>query len=977
MRRRAGVSGLSLLSLLPLSLLAVACSGRPTPGPSPHAASGGLDAAASPAVTAEISDEALCALPSNGRISLDGARPFSPSDPHCPAEDAFCDTVDAPPDPKDTCFVANQNIARAERESVAPSPSAKAAAWDGASKPLYLDRIDAHVHLTTEEHARLRANGFVVLDRLAYVDYASAFHDVFQEQLPLYVGVDPIFHAVFRGTELVLERIEKQKLKPALLSLIMKLRTGLRASKGIYDRDIREDLDVYLGTALGLASPESRDKPGLSLFGHEEAIHNLIDLSFHEGRPALDDQGQRGSERGLVTVAMFGRERVVDFSQLDPRGHYAARAYPTDEGLQSYFRAIMWLSRLEFNLVSRSCRSSQPGIVPNPEETPREAKDALALAQIAEKSGALAELRMFEEVYSNFAGRREDVSMVDLLRLARDGDVRVSDPELQPKLKARIGAGFHRSARIHYMPEGAEELPVITTLLGPRIAPDIAPLTRLVHDRTPGRLDLGAADVGFVLGHDRARRFLSKDLAKFPGLERELAAAREETARGSMGKDVYASWLRAMLALSAPLRGAVPSFLGREAYQDYRMNSALVGYGQLRHAFVLLAAQGYDAYGCEIPDGYVEPLLPVWDALLAHVRNVRRVAKGFDGLERVIAMLRAVVATEISGAPLSDAQRRWLGMVSEHVPNGGYSDTGEPPKWTGWYFDMFEDRERGASRTSAFVADYFTLTYAGKVKYLGANGPRLGIFIVDTGGAPRAMVGPVATGYETETPLADAIRLSDETALEHTPKSALWRESFAVAPRPEPEIGLEGRVLSCSGDAGPPERRVALRASRPVGKVSVTLLDHHADPLGAPVTLEVNGAWSVATFGLPASFNSSRFGVEALHVRVHDLNVAGLGSGPYDYFTSPSVFQWNEGSPSERLPRRPQGAGDFAVGRRPDRAKDEAARLAAPEQGVIRQDAQQGSPAVDARRDGGADAGGGGAQPPCRCVPGEPLCSCF
>src|SRR5262249_10451195 len=221
-------------------------------------------------------------------------------------------------------------------------------------------------------------------------------------------------------------------------------------------------------------------------------------------------------------------------------------------------------------------------------------------------------------------------------------------------------------------------------------------LTRLVHDRTPDRYELGAADVAYALGHDRAKRLLKDDLAHFTDLQRQLDAARVDVRHGTEGNDVYAHWLRAIVALSAEPSGPLPSFVFKDAYRDMRMSSALVGFGQLRHAFVLLAAQGYDAYGCEIPDAYVEPLVPVWDALVDHVRNVRRSTGGFAGLERVLTMLRDIARTEASGAALSEAQRRWLGMVAEHVPNGGYEETSEPPKWTGWYFDMFEDREIGA-----------------------------------------------------------------------------------------------------------------------------------------------------------------------------------------------------------------------------------------------------------------------------------------
>jgi len=825
--------------------------------------------------------------------------------PHCPDTDHFCDTIDTPPDPKDACFVANENVSRAERESRAGAPSGRGAAtpWDGAAKPAYLDRIDAHLHLRDAEQERLRANGFVVLDRLAYADYASAFHDIFQEQLPLYVGVDPILHAVFRGTELVLERIEEKTLQPALSSLLRKLRAGLRAAKPTLAADTAADLDLYLGVALGLAEPERRAKPGLSLFGHDADVARVLELA--DKREMTDPQ---------TGVEMFGRARVIDFSQLTPRGHYVHSSYSAGDGLEGYFESMTWLSRLEFNLVSRSCRSSQPGAEPSPAETPREATDALALAEIAQRSGALTELRSFEDVYGVFAGRREDVSIPALLRLSRRAGIRASDAGAPAKLKAAIGSDFQRTARLHFMPEGAEVLPAITTLIGPRIVPDTAPLTRLVHDRTPGRVDVGAADVGYVLGHDRAKRYLKGDLEEHPALQRELDAARAETARGALADDVYAHWLRAILAVGAAPTGTVPSFFQKEAYQDFRLNSALVGFGQLRHAFVLLAAQGYDAYGCEIPDGYVEPVLPVWDALLAHVRKVRSVAKGFAGLERVVGMLRDIARTESAGVALSDAQRRWLGMVAEHVPNGGYGDTSEPPKWTGWYFDMFEDRELGASRTSAFVADYFTLTNAGKVKYLGADGPRLGVFVVDVGGSPRAMVGPVAKGYEAETGIDH--RLDDEKALTHAPKTSAWRASFAVAAPAPPPIGLVGRFIDCAGDAGPVERRMAIRARRRVGEVSVALLDHHADPLGAPATVDVDTSWKTIAFTLPDAFAEAPYGVEGLHVHVHDLSVAGLPKGSFDESSSPSVFAWKE-PPNEALPRRWKGIGDFSIGAPP------------------------------------------------------------
>ncbi|UQA59720.1 DUF3160 domain-containing protein [Polyangium aurulentum] len=905
-------SGPEPANVAPAQSLSLAASSKSAPAP--RASSPRID-------LAKMTDKEACGLPVEGQAQhvLQHDAPTALPEPQCPAGNPFCDSVESPPAGADACFVANENIRRAEAKSRAPAPRAAgtsappprpadvSAAWDGVKKPKYLDRIDAHFHLTKAEQGLLRRNGFVVLDRVAYTDYASAFHDVFQEELPLYVGIDPILHAVFRGTESVLERVEQKKLAPALRSLLRKMRGTLARSRGVYDETTLADLDLHLAVAASLAGEEPGRDGGHSLFGQEEAV-----------RAVLAAVGNKT----LEPIELFGRPRVVDFSQLEPRGHYSAFNPEAKWSPSAYFQAVMWLSRLEYNLVSRSSRSSHPDASPDPRETPREARDALALADLVQRAGALSELAAFEEVYGAFAGRREDVSIPELLRIMQKEGIRPNDPAAPEKLKTAIGDGYERTARTHFTPENAPELPAIATLLGPRIVPDIAPLTRLVHDRVPGRHRLGAADVAHLLGHDRANHWLAADLKQFAPLGAELGAARRQLAsQAERGKDVQASWLRAIVALSRDPEGVRPSFMSRDAYADSRMNSALVAYGQLRHTFVLLAGQGYDSYGCEIPDAYLEPLAPAYDALLAHVEGLRKAAGGgFAGLERTLRTLRAIAGTELgSGAP-TEAQRTWLAMVAEYLPKGGYSgDSGEPPKWTGWYFDMFENREIGATVASAFVADYFTLTNRQEVAYLGAEGPRLGVFVVDTGGEPRAMVGPVARGYEVHAPITG--RLDDKSALTNPNRQAAWREGFAAPEPPVPPLDVQGRMFHCKR-AGGLEARLVLASDKDLGSVAVTLLDHHADPLAPPLGREAHAGLTVFRFYLPnAGFEDLPFGgtrlrtpVEAMHVRIHDLEQSGAGQGPYDYTTSPSVFTGKDFE-TEGLPARPRGVEAFVIGR--------------------------------------------------------------
>ncbi|MDI1445625.1 DUF3160 domain-containing protein [Polyangium sp. 6x1] len=865
----------------------------------------------------DMDEATACALPlaESALKARAGAKPFSIIEPPSCGyfHDPLCDAVDVAPQGADACYVSNDHIRALEPGAlnVAPGAVGKSDPWNGTQRPKYLDRIEAHLHLDPSEKALLRKNGFVVLDRLPYLDYAGAFHDVFQEELPLWVGVDSILHAAYVATDAVLGTAERSRLAPALQKMLEKLQKTLAASKGIYDETTRKDLDLYLAVPAQLNKENEFEHETTSLFGQDKAVSAVVGAIQSE-------------EKQLQPIEIFGRRRMVDFSQYTPRGHYAVG----DPGWWNpgpYFKAMTWLTQLEWNLVSRGSRSSHPEASPDPRETPREIRDALALADLFRRSGALTELAQFEEVYSAFGGHREDVGIPELLSLMDKNGFTATTPDAPEKLKRAIGDGYRRTARVHFMPQGVRDLPVITTLFGSRITPDIAPLGRLVHDATPGRFDLGAADVGYVLGHDRAASYLKKDLENHSRLKGELDAARAEMkARTNQSLDVAGSFLGAVLSLAEKPRGLFPSFMQREAFADMRMSSALVGYAQLRHTFILLQGQGYDAYGCAIPDAYVEPAAPFYDALIAHTERLRKVAGGgFEGLLRVLRVLSAISKTEASRGAPTPTQAQWLGMVSEYIPEGGYSDSGDPPKWTGWYFDMFEDREDGAMRPASLVADYFTLTNAGKVAHLGVDGLRLGVFIVDTGGEPRAMVGPVARGYEAKTPIAE--RLDDQAAQNYLDKHDPFRESFAAKPWSDPKLGLGGQLFHCIKD-GKLEARLVLAADRPLGPITVTLLDHHADPLGPALTKSVDDDVVVFPFLFPeipwvdedltardmyyGKKPKNRTPVEALSLRVEDLGRSGLGKGSYDWFTSPTVFYHSSDTPD----MRPQLVQRFVLG---------------------------------------------------------------
>jgi hypothetical protein len=235
-------------------------------------------------------------------------------------------------------------------------------------------------------------------------------------------------------------------------------------------------------------------------------------------------------------------------------------------------------------------------------------------------------------------------------------------------------------------------------------------------------------------------------------------------------------------------------------------------------------------------------------ALLAEIDPRDASASGayFRRVEKVMRTLRHIVASELAGAPLSLQEKRFLGMVAELAEDYRCFDSCAPPTYTGWWYDLFIDRIADGTGTPEFIADYYASTNASQVAYIGAKAPRLGIFLVDTNGKRRAMVGPVAHGYEYVGPLDG--RKDDEAAHEIKDLVEPWAQSYTVPAPAEPTLRVsevhvprpKGAAAAAAASGGVFAMGVAprtgdiileARGERALGNVQIELLDHHRQPI--------------------------------------------------------------------------------------------------------------------------------------------------
>jgi hypothetical protein len=723
------------------------------------------------------------------------------------------DRVAKPPH-GDRCATADSNLARVEKAILADQPegkSAKSRPWDHKRTPELAGLVERRLAMSPAERERVAQHGFAVLARHQFSNYAQAFHELYQSQLPVFISIDAILHAIYMGNDSLIADLEDSQLRGVLAEVLDRLSCTLPAVAADYPADTARDLDLYLAVAQALL----RGSEPASMFGDarvEAAAHDIVAKAL-----AADEMDTQSG------VEMFGRRRVIDFTAYTPRGHYAA-----SEDRQRYFRAGMWLSRIEFNLVSRSSRSSQPGTVPDPSETPREDLAALALADLIDRTRLGDQIQLLDTAWALLAGRREDISVAQLRDLRRAAKIaRLTDPDAAARLRAAIGDQFPRTARLHYMPAGSKDLPAITTLLGPRVVPDAAATRPLVNGEVPERTALSAVDMGFVLGHDRAKAYLTSELAKYPSLAHQLDAAREIAVRAPRGDtDLYSAWLGAVLSLADRPRGALPSFTRTPAYADFRMASALTAFGQIKHNYVLIAGESYFEGGCVIPDGYVEPAPGTYRMLIDYAERGKKAmavldpdddlggTAYFDRLHRVLSVLAEIQDTELADRPLTADQRAFLSMVAEMSPGM----TGAPPTYTGWWFDLFRRRELDGLAPAGYIASFFT---GETIAYIGATAPRLGVFVVDTGGPPRMVVGPVARAYQYQGPVGH--RLDDEAGqqLPEAERSDPWAASYTVPRPPEPNLGLYWSSQDHDDSS------IVLDTPAALGRVTIEMYDHH------------------------------------------------------------------------------------------------------------------------------------------------------
>lgn len=638
-----------------------------------------------------------------------------------------------------------------------------------------MDLIQASsLALNGNELSKLTENGFVITKRKTFPSFAYGYKSIYAEDLPVYVSADSILEAVHRTFDALLSQTEERVLVDELSTLLTGMRAALASAE--MDAGVMKDADLYLGLAASLLG----GKLVTPVAGADPAeLSSLFALATKAS--------------GHQMVKLFGVNRDEDFSQFAPRGHYA-----NSEQLKLYFKAMMWLGRVDLRLVETQGDGSQLFYR-------RQFDAAVALRQLMTDSGFKL-WQHIDETIGAFVGEHDSMTPKDLDALMASLNVtsladsaQLTDQQIVDEI-ARGGWGAQRIASriIVKNDPSATTLPLDRSfmLFGQRFTVDSYTFVNVTFDRVKGRMMPKPLDVAFAaLGNNAALPLLASEFdntSYVAGLAktRTLIDAHESA---YWDGSIYTRWLGTLRSLAPQENTQLPTIAKTTAWQSRMLSAQLASWAELRRDTILYVKQSYTGgVSCVFPDAYVDPYPEFYAKLGGLAAAVGTVASSLpDAAADLKASIQSWVTTfglvttnlqkmaENQLAGTAHAQQL-LDFINDAVKWDESRICGDVVRTNlaGWYLNLYLNRYPGFE-FDPVVADVHTQPTdaagndVGRILHVGTGAPRLMVVTADSCQGPRAYVGLASSYGELITEKWE--RLNDSE----------WATTISQAPFPD------------------------------------------------------------------------------------------------------------------------------------------------------------------------------------------------
>lgn len=741
---------------------------------------------------------------------------------------------------------------------------------------LYFDTLDGFYNFTEFEKSLVEDHGFMVSERLKRISFGQSLLEIFHRDFPVFVSTDAILHAFHISYDRILTDMEVGFLEDRLIELLWNLRNSMSQLHSNYSGNpemltMLKDVDIYVTVPLLLL--EENAQP---YYPENDAMIDSI-LGWIE-----DEQG------GVSSTIFSSTCRVMDWSQFKPRGHYVNNP-ETGINLEGYFRAMMWLGRIELYLIAPG---SYPVQCPNQNfvDIQRQAIDAFLIDELFDIANATPMYNEMENVIKFFVGESDNVGLdhLDYLKQA----ISLNNPtelldslkmvEFQDTLMNQAFAYQLILSQILYSnPMSPDSIRPASAFMmfGQRFVIDSYVTATVVFDRIMYmgekicRLFPSTLDVLFSLGNSASAQLLIDELNEFH-YSTNLAALRyliDHYDQNFWGSSIYNYWLNSIRKLNPPEdRSGLPTFMKTAAFWQQKMNTQLSSWTELRHDNLLYAKQSYTGGSvCSYPYSFVEPFPEFYTTLNEYSTEAlnyftslnfpdpsikNKIVYYFGRCKGITDTLQTICEKELAGIPFDGAELAFLsGMIYETGQSGVSMD--------GWYPNLFYDDVfrgewgyEGLMESDHIVADIHTTPtdcgggMIGAISHVGTGSVNLGLFITENHlGEPTAFVGPVTSYYEYRT--TNFLRLTDDE----------WENTYLQsALRPEWVNIYLADSLGQSRGSGPSLITSVKQDKNPVIPQSQILLNNYPNPFNP---------YTIISFSIPYDLTNS-----FVELKIYDIN---------------------------------------------------------------------------------------------------------
>ncbi len=652
---------------------------------------------------------------------------------------------------------------------------------------VYFDSIDAKYKLTDYEKSLLKQNGFMVSERLSYQEYGEALQDIYQKDLPVYISTDAILHALHKSYDSILKDVERNVIIDTLKSMLIKMHDGIPGLASAYSNNPAMtqslmDADFYLTVPLDLIGVQTTPVYSSNAAKISNVMTEIMAAS------------------GMSNDTLFSSLPVAyDWSQFKPRGHYDDPIYPI---LANYFRAMMWLGRIEIYLLPPRAYNTRDSIAIY-NSVKRQTIDAMLIRELYDAAGVNSTYNTIESILKFFVGDQDNVTIDNLaymknavsLNKASDLLDSLKLVEFQDTLKNQSFAYQAILSQILYHDPFKPDsiIPASSFLLfGQRFIIDSYVTSNVVWDRTKScRLLPSSLDVMFALGNSAAGQLLQDEITNY-NYGSNLAALRyliDSYGTDFWQQSFYNMWVNSIRALNPPAdRTSLPAFMKTAGFWQEKLNTQLASWAELRHDNLLYTKQSYTGgITCSFPYTYIEPIPEFYLNLktlaenaqkdfsalnISNVNGMLPVNYYFSNLGKVADTLYTITQKELSSTPFTSNEINFL----QHTYNPP-SGCGGALGFTGWYNTLYY-WDTNMYDSNYVVADIHTVPTdcsgfpLGWVKHVGTGKVNLGVFIAPLPDKQlTAFIGPVSSYYDYTS--SNFVRLTDQEWRDSALSSAL------------------------------------------------------------------------------------------------------------------------------------------------------------------------------------------------------------